>query len=282
MKKLSVFLSTIFAIAIVAASFTSCEDPAGVYKPGKQISKIYETELGGAEFLTQEWKWDGKKVSSISYFFAGQVYGKDEFVYDGDRIVKIRDDHGYYADYEYNDKQFKTIKYYGPGSVPLAKVEFQYEGNKISVITLTQFEVDKNLTGMIERGFMGKLLPKEGMKVVSEKLDNQSKEVIVTTLSYEGENISALTTAGFLFTYSEYDTYSNVWYNFFPFSSYDAEVNSRVFSKNNPGKITNKFGEITITTSYIYTYDGNYPVTIKEKSTHMGTDIETTTRIVYN
>ena len=63
MKKLSVFLSTILTIAIVAIAFTSCEDPAGVYKPAKKIAKVYEQEVGEPEYLSQEWTWDGNKVA---------------------------------------------------------------------------------------------------------------------------------------------------------------------------------------------------------------------------
>ncbi|MDD3644854.1 MAG: hypothetical protein PHR19_04945 [Bacteroidales bacterium] len=281
MKKLSVFLSTILAIAI-AISFTSCEDPAGVYKPEKKIAKVYEQEVGEPEYLSQEWTWDGNKVASISYYYDGEFGGKDEFTYDGDRVEKIRDNYGYYAEYEYNDKQYEKIEYYNPTNELLAEITFQYDGKKISVITLKSYVVDKNVIKMVERGFIGKMLPKEGMKVVAEKMADQSKETTVMSLSYDGDNISSLTTGSNVFSYSDYDTYSNIWFNFFPFSAYEADANSQIFSKNNPGKVVSQMGSINIPTTFIYTYDGNVPATIQANTTFMGTSSAKTTRFVYN
>jgi len=282
MKKLSVFLSTILTIAIVAISFTSCEDPAGVYKPEKKIAKVYEQEVGEPEYLSQEWTWDGNKVASISYYYDGEFGGKDEFTYDGDRVEKIRDNYGYYAEYEYNDKQYEKIEYYNPTNELLAEITFQYDGKKISVITLKSYVVDKNVIKMVERGFIGKMLPKEGMKVVAEKMADQSKETTVMSLSYDGDNISSLTTGSNVFSYSDYDTYSNIWFNFFPFSAYEADANSQIFSKNNPGKVVSQMGSINIPTTFIYTYDGNVPATIQANTTFMGTSSAKTTRFVYN
>ena len=281
MKKLSVFLSTILAIAI-AISFTSCEDPAGVYKPEKKIAKVYEQEVGEPEYLSQEWTWDGNKVASISYYYDGEFGGKDEFTYDGDRVEKIRDNYGYYAEYEYNDKQYEKIEYYNPTNELLAEITFQYDGKKISVITLKSYVVDKNVIKMVERGFIGKMLPKEGMKVVAEKMADQSKETTVMSLSYDGDNISSLTTGSNVFSYSDYDTYSNIWFNFFRFSAYEADANSQIFSKNNPGKVVSQMGSINIPTTFIYTYDGNVPATIQANTTFMGTSSAKTTRFVYN
>lgn len=281
MKKLSVFLSTILTIAI-AIAFTSCEDPAGVYKPAKKIAKVYEQEVGEPEYLSQEWTWDGNKVASISYYYDGEFGGKDEFTYDGDRVEKIRDNYGYYAEYEYNDKQYEKIEYYNPTNELLAEITFQYDGKKISVITLKSYVVDKNVIKMVERGFIGKMLPKEGMKVVAEKMADQSKETTVMSLSYDGDNISSLTTGSNVFSYSDYDTYSNIWFNFFPFSAYEADANSQIFSKNNPGKVVSQMGSINIPTTFIYTYDGNVPATIQANTTFMGTSSAKTTRFVYN
>ena len=135
---------------------------------------------------------------------------------------------------------------------------------------------------MVERGFIGKMLPKEGMKVVAEKMADQSKETTVMSLSYDGDNISSLTTGSNVFSYSDYDTYSNIWFNFFPFSAYEADANSQIFSKNNPGKVVSQMGSINIPTTFIYTYDGNVPATIQANTTFMGTSSAKTTRFVYN
>lgn len=292
MKKLTVFLSIIVAIAVVSISFTSCGDPedpekpvipedpgAGVYKPGKKIAKVYEQEEGEPEYLLQEWTWTGNELASISYIGDENEY--EQFIYEGGRLVKIRDRWGYYAEYSYLNKQFDKIKYYNSANQLLLEFSFEYEGIKISKITVKEFYEDKNVISMVERGFMGKLLSDGGMKMVAKKLSNQSKEDIVLTLSYEGENLSLITMGTESIAFADYDSYSNIWYKFHPFSSYEENFEFRTLSKNNPGKSTYKVESNTIITTYTYTYDGNFPVTIQSNTVHGIYNYVLKTRIVY-
>ena len=283
MKKLSVLLSTILAVAIVAISFTSCEEPeAGVYKPKKKVAKVYEQEVGEAEYLTQEWKWNGNQLASVSFYDEGEFKGMDEYIYEGDRVVKVRDNYGYYAEYDYNDKQFEKIEYYSPTNTLLAEVVFQYDGKRIFKITLQANDDFKNITDMMNRGYVGQLLSKEGMKMVAEKVDNHSKETVVINLSYDGDNLTSIVVEDESLTFSNYDTHSNILYNFLPFSAYNEEVEYLMLSKNNPGKAVFTVGSFNITTTYIYTYDGDFPATIQSNTVFEDESYASTTRIVYN
>lgn len=280
MKKIIVFLSAILAIAIVVILFNSCEDQTSVYNPGKKISKVYEKESGKPEYLTEKWVWSGNKVVSISYYEEGEFDAKDEFIYEGSKVVKIRDSRGYYVDYNYIGKKFESLKFHNAVHDLLIEVTFQYDGEKISLITLKEYGVDKNVISMIERGFLGKLLSKEGMKSVAEKLANPTKATTVIDLSYEGENLSSITEGDVVTTFANYDTHSNVLYNFFPYTAYRG-FNHYVFSKNNPGTITVQRALFTSITYNTYTYDGDFPVTIQSSTPYAGVIVMSTIRIVY-
>lgn len=283
MKKLSVVLSTILVIVIVSISFTSCEDPAGVYNPKKKIAKVYQKEVGEAEYLSQEWTWDGNKLASITFYYEGEFEGMDEYTYDGDRVMKVRDNYGYHAEFSYLDKQFDKIKFYDPDRELMIEYAFQYERKKISKITLHFYDddIDKNLISMMNRGFIGQLLSKEGMKMVAKKMSNHPKESVVMNLSYEGDNLASIKVEDESITFSKYDTHTNVLYNFCPFSTYDNNTIYYIFSKNNPGKSNYNVGAFTITTNYTYTYNGDFPATIQSSMVYGGESYASTTRIEY-
>ena len=263
MKKVTVFLSTIFAIAIVAVSFSSCGEEPGIYEPKKKISKVYEQKEGRDEYLVQDWLWNGNKLASITYYYRGEFDGKDEYTYEGDRIVKIEDNWEYYAEFYYLNKKFDKIKYYKPNNSLSVEITFQYDGKKVSVITFRNYDWDKNVISMISRSMMDYLLPEEGIKMIVEKLTNQAdKFTLVLDLSYRGDNLSLISLdTEPIYTFEDYDNNYNVFYNFFPFSVYYEDININIYSKNNPGKVINEYyDEIT---TFTYTYDGKFPITIE-------------------
>jgi len=282
-KKLTVFLLTIVAFAVVSISFTSCRESDDTYNPRKKILYIHEKEDGEAEHLKEEWDWgmSEDRLHCIYFYNDIELEGKDLFVYKEDRIFQIKDFLGYYSEYFYADEKLERIEYYSPIDDLLAKITFQYDKKKISKITVYNYEMDKNVIGMIERGFMGKLLPERGMKIVAEKLANPTKETIVFNLAYEGDNILSITTDEYVVTYSNYDTRSNPWFKFHPFSTYQVELYLHIFSKNNPGKSIFKEGVNTITTTYVYTYDDDFPVTIQSNTVSSEGSSTTINRIVY-
>lgn len=280
MKKLILFLLAILSIAVVSTLFSSCEDPAGVYKPKKRISKVYRQSAGQAEYLREEWIWNGNKVTSIIYYNGLEFDAMDVYSYEGDRLFKVRANTGDYFECHYIDKQFDRIKYYTPAGVLEAEIICQYDDEKLSTFTIYPYKANKNLISMIERGFVGKILTEEGMKMVSAKLSNHSKAPLVCNLFYEGENLSSIgydDDLPILLSFSDYDSHSNVWYNFFPFTNSLWNFNYKVFSKNNPQKIS----VLDHTSIYTYTYDADYPVTIQEYKASKGDTLIRTTRIEY-
>ena len=267
MKKLTIILSTILATALVVISFTSCEEQPGVYKPKKKISKIYRQRPSSSERLSEEWKWDKDKVASITYYWSdGEIDTKEEFIYDGDRLVKIKETSGYYAEYSYLKKKIDRIKFYAPDGDLELEFIFQYDGKKVSTITVQEHDddIDKNIMSMVERGFVGKLISKEGVKIVSKKIATQSKDSFVMNFSYERDNLSSVSLDDESVNFSDYDKHSNIWYNFFPVRVYELNFEIPSFSKNNPGKQFVKDGSrIYYVANYTYTYDGDFPVIIK-------------------
>ncbi len=297
MKKLTLLLLTIVAIAVVSIWFTSCGEDPGVYNPKKKISKIYEQWLiitgegrETVDMLAEEWKWDRDKLVSISYYYwGGEQEVKEEYIYEGERLIKIQSSSGSYSEYFYNKKKFDKIIFYNPEGVPLLETVYQYDGKKVSSVTFNRYEdnIDKDVIYMLERGFMGKLLSKEGMKIVSKKLANQSKESLVMNFSYKGDNLSSVSMNDESIHFSDYDNHSNIWFNFFKLRLYKSVYEAYGFSKNNPRKIVYKYGSDTDVITYIYTYDGDFPVIIKSNLSHDDEDDDfdyestSTTRIEY-
>ena len=295
MKKLTGFLLAILVFAVVSISFTSCGEPeepdvpnvpeesgAGYYNPKKKISKMYLQVEGGPEYIDQEWVWKGNKVRSITHYHNGAAYVTEEFIYEGNRLIEIRNNHGHRTEYTYNNKRFEKIRYYTPADFLAAEITFQYDGDKISVMTLNKYDVDKNIVSMIERSLMRNLLSGKGGELVSKKLANQIEETIVMDLSYEGENLSSMSMDGIdIYTYSDFDTHANVWCGFFPFIPFN-DVNFDVLSKNNPGKwIIRADEQNSINVTYDYIYNLDFPVMIKTTATDGTFTQEVIIRIEY-
>lgn len=301
MKKLTVLLLTVLAFAVVSTSFVSCngepDDPenpevpvvpvvpeiaAGFYQPGKKVSRMYAQVDEGPEQILQDWVWNGDKLVSISYFDDGEFLASDEFVYENNRLAKIYDDQGYFAKYIYDNTKYDKIEYYSNSDVLVADLQFKYEGKKIIMVTINNYSIEKNVMNLIERGFMGKLLSADEMKVVAEKLANSTKETTTVSFTYEGDNVSEVGIGNYVTTYSNYDTHANMLYTFFPFMPYNGTLYHDRFSKNNPGKTTIQVGTSTVTTVFTYTYTDNFPTTIQATKTYGGYSSVTKTRIVYN
>lgn len=291
MKKLTGFLLAILAIIIVSISFISCEEQeTGVYMHNKKVSKLYWKESGQPEQLYATLEWEGNKVASISYYYQGVVIYKDEFIYEGERLVKTKDDHGQYAEYEYFAKRLIKTKYYTPDGVLEAEITYEYDGEKVSTITLNIHDQFDKMNNMIERGFLGQLLGDRGMKIVADKLANQIKgdDTVVLNLTHEGENLSLLSVErngedDGIFIYSNYDNHSNPSFNMCFFSTSLNLFFPQVFSKNNLGKSTTTYSNTadSYTTTYTYTYENNYPVTIERVEVGFGQTITTGYRIEY-
>lgn len=286
MKKMKAYLVPFMALVVVALAFTSCDkDQAGVYNPDKKISKVYVQEIGEPKYMTEQWTWEGKTLSKISYYDANEFDGSDIFTYEDGRLTKITDNYGYYANYTYDAKHYAKIEYFNPQGTLLSELTFTYTDEKVTSMVLNTFTITKQYVTMFQRGFLGRMLPKAAMQEVVKKSilqdATQSKETTNIAIVYDGDNISAVTVGTYSMTITGYDTKVNPLFNSTPFSTYNESTDQSVFSKNNPGTITTSVDGMVIPTTYIYTYDGNYPTIIEGTTSFLGQNVSSTTTIEY-
>lgn len=285
MKKLRSYLVPFLAIIVVAIAFTSCEkDEAGYYTPDKQIYKIFIEELGEPKMLDQEWVWNGKLLDTIKYYDMNVLDGYENFIYEDKRLVKVVDSYNYYSNYTYNDKYYSKIEYFNPSGTLLADLTFTYLDEKVSNMVYTTYVTTKHVYTMLQRGVLGKLLPNEMMQEVVKKAvsqENMSKGIINIAITYDGDNVSSYTMGMYTLNLSGYDTKMNPMYKFFPFETYSEDTNPMVFAKNNPGTMNSVVGTITVPTTYLYTYSGDYPTEIVQTTTLGTATVSTKVYIEY-
>lgn len=285
MKKLKFYLVPFLAIVMVAISFTSCDkDEAGVFTPDQKIYKIYVEEMGSPKTLQQEWIWDGKLLDSIIYYEANVRDEFEDFIYEDNRLVKVVDSYDYYSTYTYNDKYYSKIEYFNPAGTLLADLTFTYLDEKVSNMVYTTYVTTKHVYTMLERGILGKMLPKAAMEQFIKKAvsqENVSKAVINTAITYNGDNIASYTMGEYTLNYSGYDTKFNPFYKFFPFETISEDRKPEVFSLNNPGALSTVLGSISVPTTYLYTYEGDYPTEVVMTTSMGPVNVSTTTTIEY-
>lgn len=285
MKKLKFYLVPILALIVSAATFTACEkDDAGYFNPDKKISKIYSQDLGEPKFIDQEWIWDGNLLDSINYFETNVKTGWEKFTYEDNRLVKVTDSYEYYSVFTYNDKYYSKIEYFNPDGTLLADLTFTYLDDKVSNMVYTTYVTTKHTYTMLQRGVLGKMLPKTAMEEFIKKAvsqENLSKAIINTAITYSGENIATYTMGEYTLTLSEYDTKMNPFNKFFPFETYNEDTTPEVFSVNNPGQMNSVIGSFSVPTTYLYTYDGEYPIEVVQTTSMGAVNVSTTIFIEY-
>lgn len=287
MKKMNAYLVPVMALIVIAFTFTACDkDEAGVYNPGKKISKIYVKEDNAGAQLAQQWTWDGKLLTKIEYYDENVVDGFETFTYDGKKLIKITDNYAYYASFTYDEKHFAKVEYFNPAGTLISDLTFTYTEDKITGLILTDYgQITKQYVTMLQRGILGKVLPKVAMDKVVEKAvaheGNHSKSATIITLVYDGDNISTLSVDAESLTFTAYDSKVNPLFNFAPFSTFEESANTTVFSKNNPGTQTYIDGALSVPTNYTYEYDGDYPTMIKGTTTYGGSSFISTQTIEY-
>jgi len=286
MKKFKTYLVSFVALIVVAITFSACDkDEAGVFNPDQKISKVYTQSLGEPKYLTEQWTWDDKTLSLIQYYDEGVLEGTESFTYEDGRLSKVTDNFGFYALYTYNEKHYAKIEYYNQVNTLLSDITFTYTEDKVTGMTINTYTVTKQFGTMLQRSFIGKLLPKYAMEEVIKKSvlqeGNASKEAINITVAYDGDNVSTLTVGDYTITSSAYDTKINPRFNFTPFSTYYENTNAEVFCKNNPGTTSTSIQGTTINTSFIYTYSGDFPTIIEMTTSFSGINISETMTIEY-
>lgn len=285
MKKLKFYLVPILALIVVAATFTACEkDEAGFFNPDKKISKLYIQEMGEPKFIEQEWIWDGNLLDTIKYFDQNIYDAWEKFTYENKRLMKVVDSYGYYSNYSYNDKYYSKIEYFNPSGTLLADINFTYLDDKVANMVYTTYVTTKHTYTMLQRGVLGKMLPNQAMEEFVKKAvsqENLSKAVINIAITYDGDNISSYTMGAYTLSLSGYDTKMNPLFGYFPFQTYNEDPTPDVFSKNNPGVMNSVLGAVSIPTTYLYTYEGEYPTEIVQTTSLGSVNVSKTISITY-
>lgn len=280
-------------VAFVAMSlcFSSCHKD-GQYKPKEKISKIYRAISDGEKVLSQEWVWDGKQLAKANHYYYDEYEGSlnlswvEQFTYgDKNRIERIEDvDHKEYIQYNYDGNKLAGFEYYYNGIKELTAV-VEYDGKKISKITYTYIDYKKSANESKKFNF----LPKNFEKHIVAK-DADETIVVTLNLEWDKDNVTkavyaqTYTNRSYIEDYSyeltyTYDDKINPRYgnwNMYSFI-FEEEIDVNAFSKNNVTSATSilNYKEIddgeTYTdqekevSNYTITYDGKYPVSIKEE-----------------
>ena len=268
--------------AVLCVALTSCEkekDNDGKYNPKKKIQKVYY-DSSGEKVLDQVWNWDGKLLSSVDYYYRGNVNASDQYLYDNNnRITKIICDNEY-LDFAYENDRIKTITSFWADESEESYDMF-YENNKLSKIEWKAYYIDKGIHDKKLNPLAG-LIP-QGCEVFEQavrKMHSQHKgeEKLIMELTWDGKNVSRIvayiegapediTEASFTYDnkINPLKGWHTLWMDYvigvwddepYTYSSY-GNVLSADYVYKDEGEVYDQF-----VTNYTYEYDGKYPVKV--------------------
>lgn len=276
---------------LTVVAFSACTKE-GVYKPGKKITKIYESYSSHSEYnwdgtgtwesydyetpkyLSEKWKWDGKLLKSIDCYNSDGDYNHSIiFKYDGKRIEKIeKSDGDSYYKFKYDGRKLEKMEYYY-GDVLGMEMEVEHDGSKISELKFTyygEWKGSSHMDDMMEMS-MRMFMPNEetALRVadIAKKKSKERVEEYTISLEWDGKNISEVVIKGGSYKSTskfEYDDKKNPYKGFV--YALEDEYPVLYGSKNNVTKETwsdNESKEKEVH-NYRYSYDGNWP----EKKTY--------------
>ena len=278
MKNLMLFVFC----AVLCVALTSCEkekDNDGKYNPKKKIQKVYY-DSSGEKVLDQVWNWDGKLLSSVDYYYRGNVNASDQYLYDNNnRITKIICDNEY-LDFAYENDRIKTITSFWADESEESYDMF-YENNKLSKIEWKAYYIDKGIHDKNLNPLAG-LIPQEcgNLEKAIRKMHTQQKgeDKIIIKLTWDGNNVSHILmyleddpdfTIEASFTYDDKINPMRDWIPFW-FDEVIGIYDESYYTYSSYGNVTsavyvykeNGFEAERYVTSFSYEYDGKYPVKV--------------------
>ena len=298
-------------LLILLALFLTCvscnkETADGIYKPDKQIAKIYsEMAMGGFGGMptgSEIWIWENNRLEKIVYSdllwgdfpldnpMQDDIYGSSSinFYYNGDKLSEIINGNTVLS-ISYKGNKFDKITMNNAEHL-LGTFTFKHSNGKITEIyyetnhSKADKTSNKNMSKMLEF-----LLPAHTSKMLSKEIElteNTSSKAdykLLMKLSWNGDNVKKATIIETedgekdkeVQSYS-YDKNKNPFANFF-----GGEFDALYASANNITSIKTRYsGEIeTDTETITYEYDkDNYPI---KRSLHSVNPLFTTTEIMY-
>lgn len=195
MKRNFIFL--VVAMMAMSLCFSSCSKKEGVYKPKKQITRVWYSAPSVAKYRVQECTWDGKLLSKIEHYSSsGSLSWTENFTYDKNRIVRVDDfANSEFIEYKYDGSKLKTVEYSYDGKLRNT-INVTYDGKKISKLEIIKYTYNNKNAEAKEGHF--RLFPasiedrfdKMLEKRVSAKYTENSRTMTVD-VKWDGDNISS-------------------------------------------------------------------------------------------
>lgn len=259
-------IGVIILATLTAFAFTSCQKD-GVYSPKEKISKIYQKEDGGDKYLSEQWVWDGKKLTTIN--FVDDNYTVN-FVYDGKQLSEMNMGDQKVV-FTYDGKYIQKADIYD-GSEIAATYTYTHDGKLITSVKVESFSNYKNaqrINKILNRIITPEIADIQGTQI--ENNDAKSNYSYTEYFTYDGNNISEIITKysnGAESTYNyTYSDYLNPFYRllFRESDSYNKNLVSTYHYSDN--QITTRVIDLTVTVSET---NGKYPAhaTYTQATTH--------------
>jgi len=306
MTKKSAMNAVLFVFLLtLGLSFSSCQKE-GVYNPKQKISKIYvDIDYGDEMFfpkqIVQEWTWSNDKLNKVDFYgmsfywmdddleLENELYQTDRYFYEKNKLVKIEHGEEYYSKLSYSGSKYKKLESFDAHNNLWLSMDFSYEKNKISKITITQ-DMDIDVDKVLKMRFLSSFIPKEFVSKVAKKSeesrdDGYIKTTYTVNYSYNGDNIKdVVVQIGYLgmnmeiltTKYLAHDTKQNPYYNKLEISVIEEIMFGlvTVSSKNNPLKAEVVYNENlggalieNVILEYTYSYVNDFPTEVIEKTT---------------
>lgn len=304
MKKLAFCAAVLATLCLMAA----CSEKEGVYSPKKKIAKVYESSSyiygwqedvsrvwhydtsASPKTLSEEWTWDGNKLSKITFYETGSVTMKGDisdivsFTYDGQQVSRIE---GYdeYMTITYDGSKLKQVQLFETdGNKLQATMDFVHDGKKVTKINITGEDDDidfaKSSTLHLEKVLFRGILPTVDqadrvVAAIDKTVKNNGSKGMMTVsmeLTWTGDNVTGISMSymGMAVTVTfSFDNKNNPYQNFLFGLILTEDGSMIIFNENNVTKSVMKMqmsymGQSYTETeeeNYSYTYDGNWPIT---------------------
>ena len=271
----------------VAVSLTSCHKD-GVYNPKEKISRIYYQGSGQSaeKQLSELWNWDGKKLSTITYYYnTGEIEGTEKFSYDGKRLSRI--DYisdfgdGSYLLFTYDGRKLDKVEVYARGNL-VGTLKYTYDGNKISKMDGTDMYIEEDYddyavqTRVKKHSAISRMLRFAVPDAVCETMGKIAETRMTTDtpfrqksgtfswtikMTWDGDNVSKTEYTDdddyFETIQYSYDKNKNPFYGCYTTGIYDEDYQHEMASKNN---VVSEIWDDGDHVEYTYQYDKkNFP-----------------------
>ncbi|MCR4813022.1 MAG: hypothetical protein K5867_10575 [Bacteroidales bacterium] len=298
MKKTLAFMA---AAAMLLATVSCTKE--GVYNPKEKIADIHQSVLytttssyAGTnvtetdttpKHMTEKWDWDGKLLSSISYYSYNRTTKESEFsyklsmTYDGKKLTKVAESNETYTVYSYDGSLINKMEEFYEGKL-VRTYDITHDGKKIVKIVVTHVD-EEGLTKSAEYA-LGMLLPSSrALDILRRSSKDGASNTQTIDLTNDGGNVTKMVMTFGNETYTAEFTFDKKKNPFYGCYANMGDGGVSFLNENNvlTEKTTwaqNGSADESETTTYTYEYDGKYPVSVSYSNTSSQGEYYTSTR----